>query len=372
MRIAFVYIAEAYQAFHGAGIAIELARQPGVTITNFYADPDTPIQLKRIHAAFGAPPPVTVRLHESLTTRALRGARYLGVFKERLLRDNREALAGFDAIVSVENTLAFARDVGIRRPRLIYSPHGFGDRAYAFVPRIARFDFVLVAGEKTEAQMLERRLIRPGHYALTGSVKLETAARLAGVEALPFAKAGPTALYNPHFDPNLTSWARFIEPLLADYASAEERNLIAAPHVKWFRRSSVATRQRWRDRSTGNVLVDVGSDRSVDGSYLSAADLYIGDSSSQIYEYLATPRPCLFLNAHGVDWQSSPNHVHWHLGDVIDRPEQLANAIRAAPERHAFYVEKQEASRLATFGDGTGSASERSAAAIFDYLNSAR
>ena len=372
MRIAFVYIAEAYQAFHGAGIAIGLARQPGVEIFNFHADPDTPRQLRRIHAAFGAPPPVTVRLHESVTTRALRGARYLGAFKERLLRDNRETLDSFDAIVSVENTLAFARDVGIERPRLIYSPHGFGDRAYAFVARITAFDFVLLAGAKTEAQMLERGLIRPGHYALTGSVKLETATRLAAVEALPFAKAGPTALYNPHFDPKLTSWTRFIAPLLAEYATVEDRNLIAAPHVKWFRRSAETTRRRWRDRSTGNVLVDPGSDRSVDGSYLSAADLYIGDSSSQVYEFLATPRPCLFLNAHGVDWRDSPNHAHWHLGDVIERPEQLADAIRAAPERHALYNERQEAARLATFGDGAQSASVRSAAAIYDFLRSAR
>ena len=372
MRIAFVNIAEAYQAFHGAGIAIELARQPGVEVVNFHADPETPRQLARIYAAFGAPPPVTVRLNESLATRALRGARYLGAFKQRLLRDNREMLDGFDAIVSVENTLAFARDVGISRPPLIYSPHGFGDRAYAFVPRIAAFDFVLLAGAKTEAQMLERRLVRPGHYALTGSVKLETAARLAAAEALPFAEPGPTALYNPHFDPKLTSWTRFIEPLLTHYTAADDRNLIAAPHVKWFRRSPEATRRRWRDRSTGNVLIDPGSDRSIDGSYLSAANLYIGDSSSQVYEFLSSPRPCLFLNAHGVDWWDSPNHFHWHLGDVIDRPEQLAEAIRAAPERHSLYIERQEAARLATFGDGAESASARSAAAIFDYLKSTR
>lgn len=372
MRIAFVYIAEAYQAFHGAGIAIELARQPGVDITNFYVDPDTPRQLARIHAVFGAPPPVAVRLHESLATRALRSARYLGAFKQRLLRDNRDLLDRFDAIVSVENTLAFAREVGINRPQLIYSPHGFGDRAYAFVPRIATFDFVLLAGQKTEVQMLERKLIRPGHYALTGSVKLETAARVAETEPLPFARPAPTALYNPHFDPKLTSWTRFIEPVLNDYARTPERNLIVAPHVKWFRRSTAATRRRWRKRSTGNVLVDPGSDRSVDGSYLSAADLYIGDSSSQVYEYLATPRPCLFLNAHSVDWRGSPNHVHWHLGDVIDRPDQLPEAIRAAPERHALYVERQEAARRATFGNASGGASARGAAAIFNYLGSAR
>ena len=131
-----------------------------------------------------------------------------------MLRDNREALNGFDAIVSVENTAAMARDEGIDRPKLIYTPHGFGDRAYAFVPRIATFDFVLVAGEKTERRMLANGLIRQRDYALIGSVKLETGALLSEREAPLFAEHRPTVLYNPHFDPKLSSWSRFIGPML--------------------------------------------------------------------------------------------------------------------------------------------------------------
>ena len=367
MNIAFVYIAEAYQCYHGAGIAIELAKRPGVSITSFYADPQTPRHLARIHAAYGAPSPTVAPLRESAATRLLRGARYLGAFKERMLRDNRDVLDRFDAIVSVENTVAAARDVGIMNPRLIYSPHGFGDRAFAFVPRIATFDFVLVAGHKTEAQMLARGLIRPGAYALTGSVKLETAARLAQSEAALFAAPRPTVLYNPHFDAKLSSWPRFIGPMLDEFAAAPDLNLIAAPHVKLFRRSG-ATRQRWRRKSSASILVDPGSDRSIDGSYLSASDLYVGDASSQIYEFLARPRPCLFLNAHGVEWRDNPNYVHWHLGDVIDRPEQLMGAIRAAPGRHQHYLARQQEAARATFDDDPERASVRNASAIFDFL----
>jgi hypothetical protein len=368
LEVAFIYIAEAYQCYHGAAIGIELAKR-GVSITSLYADRDTPRHLQRIHDAFGAPPPRTVRLQESVVTRSLRGLKYLGVFKHRVLSDNRDALNRFDAIVSVENTVAMGREEGIEHPKLIYTPHGFGDRAYAFVPRIVAFDFVLLAGEKTERRMLANRLIRPGDYALTGSVKLETGARLVQSEQPLFAEKRPTVLYNPHFDPKLTSWNRFIQSMLGDFASQDEFNLIAAPHVKLFRRGSEAAKEGWRSRSTLSIIVDPGSDRSIDTTYLWSSDIYVGDSSSQVYEFLARPRPCVFLNAHGVDWQGDLNYVHWHLGDVIDDPAGLMAAIRAAPKRHHLYVERQEAARRATFGEDRGQPSVRAAEAIFDFLS---
>jgi hypothetical protein len=370
MEIAVVYIAEAYQCYHGAALGIELARQPGVKVTSFYAHPDTPRLLDRIHQAFDAPPPRLVPLQQSMRTRLLRGAKYLGKFKHLILRDNREMLDRFDAIVAVENTLAMARDEGITRPRLIYTPHGFGDRAYSFVGRIADFDFVLVAGAKTEAQMLAHRLIRPGDYALTGSIKLETAARLSRSEKQRFDQQRPIILYNPHFDPWLTSWGRFIEPMLRAFGQQQAFNLIAAPHVKMFERATARVTARWRARSTDNIVVDPGSDRSMDASYLWDASVYVGDSSSQVYEFLVQPRPCLFLNAHGVDWRDNPAYAHWHLGDVVDQPDQLMAALGQAEARHPFYRARQIEAFKAAFGDQQGSPSAKGAAAIMRFVSS--
>jgi hypothetical protein len=369
VKIAFLYIAEAYQCYHGAGIASEIERRTGHRVTSFYSDPATPRHLEGIHAAFGAPPPSTRPLRESVSTRTLRGLKYLGVFKHRVLRDNRDALNCFDAIVSVENTAAMARDEGIDHPKLIYTPHGFGDRAYAFVPRIAAFDFVLIAGEKTERRMLASGLIRPGDYALTGSVKLETGAVLAEREAPLFAERRPTVLYNPHFDPKLSSWTRFIVSMLDGFAAQSAFNLVVAPHVKLFRRSSAATKERWRRRSTPSIVVDPGSDRSIDTSYLWTSDIYVGDSSSQVYEFLAKPRPCVFLNAHGIDWRDDPNYVHWHLGDVVDDPGRVMSAIHAAGERHSLYIERQRQAAIDTFGIAEGSPSQRGADAILEFLS---
>lgn len=368
MRVAFLYIAEAYQCYHGAAIAIELAKRPGWRVVSYYNDPDTPHHLDRIHAAYAAPPMERRRLARSPLTRALQAIKRLGMFKTLVLRDNARELNGYDAIIALENSAAALRRVGASDPRLIFCPHGFGDRAVSFLPRIATFDFVLVAGEKTAARLLEKALIRPDGYALVGSIKLETGAAIGAHAALPFAKPAPVVLYNPHKEPRLTSWNRFIEPLLAGFAKDDSRNLIVAPHVKMFRRHSEAVRDRWRARSTANVLVDPGSDRSVDNSYTPVSDIYVGDVSSQVYEFLATPRPCVFLNAHGFDWRDDPHFANWHLGDVVDDPADLMAAIDAAPGRHHLYRERQEAMAAATLGDRAPGAALRAADAIARFL----
>lgn len=371
IRIAVVYIAEAYQCYHGAAAALKLAGAPGVEVTTFYFDPDTPRHVERIRRAFGAPPMKMQPLRRSFWTKTLQDMKVLGSFKHLTLRDNRDILDSFNAIFTVENTLAMARDEGIVRPKLIYTPHGFGDRAFAFVSRIATFDFVLLAGRKTEARMLQPGLIRPGDYALTGAIKLETADKLVSSEAPLFADDRPIVLYNPHFQPELSSWRRFLDPMLAGFQAQDALNLIVAPHVKMFRKASPAKRREVEARSTPSILIDTGSDRSVDSSYVSAASIYVGDVSSQVYDFIATPRPCVFLNAHGVQWRDDPNYVHWHLGDVVDDPSELMSAINSAPDRHALYRDRQEDLASATLGDRSGSPSERAADAILRFLRRA-
>ena len=368
LKIAAVYIAEAYQCYHGAAAALKLDAIPGVEVTSFYFDPDTPRHVQRIHGAFGAKPMRMEPLRRSALTRTLQRAKVLGKFNHLTLRDNRTLLDEFDAILAVENTIAMARDEGILRPRLIYTPHGFGDRAYSFVPRIAIFDFVLAAGEKTEQQMLERNLIRAGNYALTGSIKLETAERLRMVERPLFPNNRPIVLYNPHFEAKLNSWKCFLEPMLEQFSEQHDFNLIVAPHVKMFRNASLASRAKIERRSTPSILIDSGSDRSLDSTYIERSSVYVSDVSSQVYEFLANPRPCVFLNAHGVNWREDPHYIHWTLGDVIDDPKKLYEAISLAPERHRHYRETQVALAAAALGTNARSASDRAAEAILAFL----
>ncbi|WP_106638852.1 hypothetical protein [Allosphingosinicella vermicomposti] len=371
MKIAFLYIAEAYQCYHGAAIALELAKR-GAEIVNFYNDPDTPYHLERIHRAYDAPAIPVERLARSPLTRGLQAIKPLGMQKDLVLWDNRKALSRFDMIFAVENSIASLRKMGVTRPKLVYASHGSGDRARGFIPRIAAFDLVLLSGRKTEKRMLEGGLIRPGHYALPGYTKLETAARIYKAEGRLFPNPRPTVLYNPHKAPELQSWSRFIEPMLRQFAEQDRFNLIVAPHVKMFRRRSATLRRSWESRSTDTILIDLGSDRSVDMTYTEAADIYVGDISSQVYEFLARPRPCIFLNAHGIDWQNDPSFLHWRFGEVVDRPEDLMPAIERARERHPFYAAFQAQMATETLGDLRPGIAGRAADAVIQFWRDGR
>ena len=59
----------------------------------------------------------------------------------------------------------------------------------------------------------------------------------------------------------------------------------------------------------GRVIVDLDSHRLNDMTYTNAADIYLGDVSSQVYEFSTQPRPCVFINAHGVAWQGMRKHT---------------------------------------------------------------
>ena len=367
-RIAFLYIAEAYQCYHGAAVALALAARPDVRVVSYYNDPETPAQLERVRLAYGAPPMEYRALRRSPMTRAMQSIRVLGMFKNLVMWDNRAELDGYDAIFTLEDTVASARWLGIRRPKLIYSPHGFGDRARGFVPAVRTFDFVLVPGPRIADRMLAEGLIRADGHALTGPVKLETSERLRPTSDPLFEERRPIVLYNAHKAPGLSSWPRFIEPMLAQFAGQDAFNLVVAPHTKLFRRRRLAVRKQWESRSTRSILIDTGSDRSLDMSYTAAADIYVGDVSSQVYEFLAVPRPCVFLNAGRVAWRDDPSYAHWHLGDVIDDPREIMAAVRAAPARHALYRARQEEQARASLGDRSPYASKRAADAVMGFL----
>ena len=111
-------------------------------------------------------------------------------------------------------------------------------------------------------------------------------------------------------------------------------NFLVAPHVK--------TKTGRLIRSDApNVLIDRGSTRSIDMTYTQAADLYIGDASSQVYEFIRTPRPCIFLNLDRIDWRSDPAYSHWQLGQVIDSLEELPGALVGAADLQPRFEQAQ-------------------------------
>lgn len=372
MRVCFFFNAQRHQLLHGISIVVAMARMPGVAV-----DVLSPAQghidyARGLATRLGGAP---IRFVAAVPWLAEQARRWTGgsvppKLLTLLLLARR--LNRYDAICVPERTSLLLRRLGVTRPRFIHLDHGAGDRAVGFDPRIAQFDFVLMAGPKHRARLMREGLIRAEASAMVGYPKFEAAEAARPSEWRPFADDRPVVLYNPHFS-DLGSWTTFGAEVVRAFAAQDRYNLVLAPHVRLL--DGAQARTRWAGvlaeaAASPRILVDPGSDRSIDMSHVTAADVYLGDVSSQIYEFLVRPRPCLFLDAKGIDWPRDENYAHWRFGPVLRSTASLIDAIDAARAGHGDYAGVQQAGFAETFGPGGAGASVRAAEAILSYLRS--
>jgi len=266
---------------------------------------------------------------------------------------------------------------GLTGLQLIHTRHGAGDRAIGFNAASRAFDLVLVSGPTIHARLIAEAGVAPERLALVGYPKLDL---LPGTpRKLPLQANGrPTVLYNPHVSPHLSSWYEDGLKVVEWFAQSPDYNLIVAPHVMLFERPLAVTIDRLtakrpprvpeRLRAASNILVDEGSAASTDMTYTQAADLYLGDVSSQVYEFLATPRPCIFLNTHRAEWRGNPDYAFWQAGEVIEDIAELPSALERAWREHPRYRAIQERLFAERINRTGRPAAERAADAILAHL----
>jgi len=295
------------------------------------------------------------------------------------LKKNLGLFRTYDVLVVPEWTSLLLKDrFDLTDLKLIFTHHGAGDRSVTYNENIRRFDFVLLPGRKFEQAHIERELVREGDYAVVGYPKFDFFSGDGEVDAPLFNNDKPVVLYNPHFDPYLSSWYKMGEAVLDFFARSESYNLIFAPHIMLFERKLHTSLEhksvRWRKNisekysNRTNMKIDLGSSYSIDMTYTRAADIYLGDVSSQIYEFMVKRRPCLFLNAHEAEWQNNPYYKHWTLGPVTDSIDDLDAKLKDAVHSFPAYASVQETAFENTFDLTKLSSSERAAQAIANYL----
>lgn len=373
MRIAFLFNERPDQVWHAASIASELASLSADIDVRIVCCGTAPAETARsIVEAWDGKKPEIVEIQAPrlfAVLESLIGGR-IALEKFMLLRFGLRCLRDSDALV-VPDLTSLELQGRLPGTRMIFANHGAGDRARGFDPRIARFDFVLVAGRKLERRFLEHELIRPGHYAVTGYCKFDAVERVHPNPPKLFENDRPVILYNPHFVPELSSWQPWGVQVLDCLCRLLDRyNVIFAPHLKLFAKAG-RFGARLPDRFLGvpGLHVDLGSAASGDMSYTRAADLYLGDVSSQVYELLRVPRPCVFLDPNGVDWRDDPDYAHWHFGEVLTDLDALPDALKRAWTGHAHYLPAQRQAVADTFDFSDRPASYRAARAILDYLD---
>ena len=350
-RIAFLAISQAHQFLHWLPAALRLAKEPGVEVTVLVStadgldlirnhDPERRFRLKRLWA------PSIQR--QGLFTPP---ARWLAMLL------NAAEIRRYPVIVTTEVTNSMFYRLRGFRSRIIHLKHGAGDREGGYNPKHAHFDLTLVNGPKDKERLIDRGLATSENCIVVGYGKFELV-RPEPVALFPNDR--PIALYNLHFDRQVGSWIRHGAEVVAAMETIPDWNFVVAPHVK------VRVGPRVRSSAT-NILIDRGSTRSIDMTYALAADVYIGDASSQVYEFIRTPRPCIFLNLDRIDWRSNPAYAHRKLGQVIERPDELAPALASAASLQPRFETLQKAMSAASIDESEIPASERQARAILQF-----
>lgn len=354
--IAFLALAQAHQHLHWLPAALRLAREPGVRVTVLSSSPAGLAFIR------GFDPDSTLTLRLLRTPRLHRDGLFTPPKRRLTMLLHHQQIGEYPTVVTTETTSALLRRLPGFTSRMIHLKHGAGDRDGGYNPKHSAFDLTLVNGPKDKRRLIERGLGTDENIAVVGYAKFE----LVRPDRSPiFADAQPVALYNPHFDPAVSSWFEDGRDLVDAMGAIPEWNFVVAPHVKLKGGPAIAS-------ASANVRIDRGSVAAIDMSYTEAADLYIGDASSQVYEFLRRPRPCIFVNGRGIDWRENENYAHWHLGQVIESADELRGAVERSASLQPQFEALQRAAVAASLDPSAEPASERQARAILDFVRRER
>lgn len=291
--------------------------------------------------------------------------------------DNLDFFRSLDVLVVSELTsLLLKTQYGLKDLKIVWAPHGAGDRAIGFDKAAAKCDRLLVAGPKIRDRLIADAGVEPARIEIVGYPKFDVAD--LGPTRPTLDEERPVVLYNPHVSPHLSSWYAIGRKVLDWFVAHEGYQLIFAPHVMLFERPFVLSIDKLRIAMRGrieerylrapNIHIDLGSRACTTMAYTGRADIYLGDASSQVYEFIREPRPCVFLNPMRLDWGGDPNFAHWTAGRVIEGVEGLGDALVGAFDDHrAVYGQVQRRLFDYTFDLRKEPSSARAARALIRY-----
>ncbi|MEQ1548834.1 MAG: hypothetical protein ABL918_09345 [Chakrabartia sp.] len=320
----------------GIEVIIATTNERIATEVNRLMGPDRPAAITLLALTLKTP---TSRTVDALFGKLAPTAKFL------IYRDNLDFFGSLDALVVTERTsLVLKTRFGMNALKMFLIDHGAGDRAIGFGKTTALFDHILAAGPKIRDRLISDAGVPPESLTITGYPKFDS----VGGMTKPFKFRGsdrPIVLYNPHVSPHLSSWYKQGRAVLDYFLSSDRYNLIFAPHIMMFERRIVVTIDKLSFGMSGrldpkyaaapNIHVDLGSAALTNMTYTNIADIYLGDVSSQVYEFLKTPRPCLFVNTHGVCSEGDRNFAHWQAGPVISSVEELSVGLECSLSSHA-------------------------------------
>lgn len=372
-RVGFVYLDELQHIHHFLSPAVALAKMPGVAVDIFtYQD-----EHKYLRELLNLLEASDINIVE-LSTYAYR--KVLEKWRKRkqpsalyIFKKHKKKFLAYDALVFTDHTAGVVKEARGKQPlpKLVFIDHGAGDGAYGYKDSHAMFDMVIVAGEK-KAERLKKELpqhtfkLHIGGYAKFDLVRAEQP------QFNPFGNDKPVVLYCPHFSRELSSWYKMGLDVLEFFYNQEQFNLIFAPHYNLFNKKGFedpgSIPQKYH--SANHIFIDTGSRRSVNMTYTLNSDIYLGDVSSQVYEFMFRPRPLIFINAHRINWQADENYLMWRAGKVVSSIAAMEEALATTASWPQKLLSEEEKLFRYTFYKPAEAAGPRIARLLMDEINS--
>jgi hypothetical protein len=370
-RIAFLFFYHAYHAYHSAPIAFELSRlDPDLDVHLFASYQDSYDLLEQIGSLYDEHRCTIHLLRSRWYDWYHRFSRRSIPSPRRMMNRHAGRFRDMDAFVDTTYAaLRLKRKYGFTQARYILAFHGAGDRKRRPPEFLRAYDFLLLYGPKYYQRLNKLGVLTENNWAYLGYPKFDVTLHEQAPSLALFPEQKPIVLYNPHFEPAVSSWFEWGRHILDFFASSKRYNLIFAPHVELKGRTDPRLSVE-KYAAMPNIHVDLGSPSCLDMTYLKAADIYLGDVSSQVTEYLVQPRPCVFLNNHQISWENNTHYMLWKAGQVVEDLSLLEQSLEDAVNSHARYRPAQ----LEYFNDSINLTDTpsglRGARAIYELLKS--
>lgn len=337
-KIGFCFLAHQAHIRHQLPIAVHMSYFSGCSVELIVS---TQVTLDDLNSLLEHYP------RHNCVIRFVRGAKiktWLGRFKGRLypnirnvINNNKALFLSYDVLVTPHSNLdaVFKLDKS-RKIKYVCTFHGAGDGDIGFDVAFSNYDLLLTSGADVDERLRAEGVVHEKNTSIIiGYPKYDL---VNTVNQTLFNNDNTVFVYNPHYAQDLTSWNVFGQGVLSFFASNPQYNLVFAPHIKVF--DGKKPRELNKYLHCPNIIIDVGSRNLMDATYTKGAGVYIGDVSSQVYEFLYFDlKPVIFLNAfNNKPWEKNPSLKMWKAGVVVDEMSKLSKAIVSAQESHVNFI----------------------------------
>jgi hypothetical protein len=360
-RVLFLYRPGIHHLFHSLYIAIEFSKiqnEYEVSILNTSLD-----MHKIIKAEIQNQSAKIKYINRSLLFSVLNKSYH------KLIKSNKAIIRESDVILTASWGIPrLLQKYDLRDRCVIYTRHGanIGDNEYK--KGLPEYDCVFITSNKMYDQLKELSILsKLKSYIKIDYCKFDYLFKNTGIEGDLFKNDLPVILYNPHFQNHRSSLFRDGEKIIDEIVKSNKFNVILSPHPlvnKWH----FFKRIKLKFPKSDKLIIDWSSIHQVNFDYMRKADIYLGDTSSSIYEWLYFDKPMIFYNSHNVDWEDKPFFDFWHWGYVVNNLEDLTERLNSIIKGSDPFKTVRRENKNYVFGEVDGKASYRTALKLYRYL----